>query len=606
MPPQSISVLMPTWNAMEFLERVLDALAGQRCDVPWDVHVIDSGSTDGTVELLEARAPDFPVPLHVRRIANAEFDHGDTRNQLVASSRGELPVLLTQDAIPSRPDWLATLANRFDDPEVGAAYCRNVARDDAELLTKVFAHDDPGYAVETSVTRRPSDEEFARLDVEGRRALYHFQNVASAVRRDLWERHPFPRTMMGEDLLIARGLIDAGYAVVYDAEATVDHSHDYGPEKMRWRGNVDGLFNAEWLDRLCVAREEDIGTLVGRMVERDLSLLRDEHDLAADELASLRERAEELRGALVQGLYESGTCRRRLPGTVMRGEAGTRLLLAADPEGPNAALAAALASELCDRGHAATVAWDGAHALLASGALGLLHVLDARGPGLALAAAARGHGIPVVVDGDAAGAADPAALHERLRADLCLVASPEAQRAHLDAGAFDPRRLVVTRAASDAARDEPIEAVAEDLEFRYRALLCLDRETNGPRGLYLDLEGREADSTDGDTELQDARCLLLRPEACARYDFDGPLLGPMRLELELLQLAAEVEVVQAGAVLANGVRVAAIPALRPADADRVVHMTLEFDVNAAAPGLELRADPGAHLRVQRVRVTSAH
>jgi len=80
----------------------------------------------------------------------------------------------------------------------------------------------------------------------------------------------------------------------------------------------------------------------------------------------------------------------------------------------------------------------------------------------------------------------------------------------------------------------------------------------------------------------------------------------MRLELELLQLAAEVEVVQAGAVLANGVRVAAIPALRPADADRVVHMTLEFDVNAAAPGLELRADPGAHLRVQRVRVTSAH
>lgn len=58
-----ISVLMPTWQGMEFLERVLDALAAQQIDVAWDFLAIDSGSTDGTWELLSDRAASFPVPL---------------------------------------------------------------------------------------------------------------------------------------------------------------------------------------------------------------------------------------------------------------------------------------------------------------------------------------------------------------------------------------------------------------------------------------------------------------------------------------------------------------------------------------------------------------
>src|SRR5689334_3949402 len=140
---RSISVLMPTWQGIEFLERVLTALARQRCDVPWDFTAVDSGSTDGTWEMLGRFEASFPVPLRRERIDKVEFDHGDTRNLLAARTKGELLVYLTQDAIPIGDAWLATLAANFDDERVGAAYCRNVARPQASLLTRVFSANDP-------------------------------------------------------------------------------------------------------------------------------------------------------------------------------------------------------------------------------------------------------------------------------------------------------------------------------------------------------------------------------------------------------------------------------------------------------------------------------
>ena len=79
--------------------------------------------------------------------------------------------------------------------------------------------------------------------------------------------------MMGEDVLIARALLEAGYTIVYDAQATVDHSHDYGPEKMFWRGQVDGKFNVEWMQRVCIGGEADITWLTNQLVAEDVGVL---------------------------------------------------------------------------------------------------------------------------------------------------------------------------------------------------------------------------------------------------------------------------------------------------------------------------------------------
>ena len=308
-PPRTISVLMPTFQGAELLERVLASLSRQRVDVPWDLLVIDSGSTDGTLELLERWRERLGVPFELRHIHPVEFDHGDTRNQLAAESAGELLVFLTQDAIPVGTDWLARLASNFADERVGAAYCRNVPRPEAELLTVLFSADDPGYAEQRREVRLPDDYE--QLDAHARRLLYNFNDVASALRRSLWERHPFPRTQFGEDVLMSRALLEAGYTVVYEAGALVEHSHDYGPQALRRRAEIDGRFNAEWLDRVCVGSEADAEVLVERQLERDREAL--EH-AGGDELERELARARELRRAAFLGLWAGGrTERRRAP-----------------------------------------------------------------------------------------------------------------------------------------------------------------------------------------------------------------------------------------------------------------------------------------------------
>ena len=103
------------------------------------------------------------------------------------------------------------------------------------------------------------------MDPVSRRLLYNFSDVASALPRGLWELHPIPRTDFGEDVLQARAILEAGYAIAYDAVATVEHSHDYNTRETFERARIDGRFNAQWLDRICLASEQDVDVLCGRL-----------------------------------------------------------------------------------------------------------------------------------------------------------------------------------------------------------------------------------------------------------------------------------------------------------------------------------------------------
>ncbi len=313
MPPvRSVSVLIPTYQGIEFLDRVLGALATQDGAPPWDLWIVDSGSTDGTWECLQGWRTRLGDRLHLRRIDPVEFDHGDTRNQLAAWSSGELLVFLTQDAIPVGRDWLARLAANFEDEEVAAAYCRNLPRPDAGLLTRLFSERDPGYRKESERVRLPSGYE--SLDAHARRLLYNFNDVASALRRSWWERHPFPRTWFGEDVLMARALLEAGATIVYDAEAPVEHSHDYDEHQTYARARIDGRFNAEWLGRICIEDPRAAVLQAERTLVEDEAALK-ECGLAPAELERALARAYRLRLAAFQGLCAGGRSERRRPTT---------------------------------------------------------------------------------------------------------------------------------------------------------------------------------------------------------------------------------------------------------------------------------------------------
>jgi rhamnosyltransferase len=216
--PSRISVLIPVKDGADTLPQLLDALASQQTKLDVETFAIDSGSRDGSVELMKERG------LRVESIASSAFDHGDTRNRAIAGTSGDIAVLLTQDAIPSGPRFLDAIAAPFSDPDVAGVYGRQIPRSDCDVLTQ--------RQLEGWLTGRTEHaysslggKKLVELSPGERHALCVFDNVCSAVRRSTWEKLPFPRTEFGEDIAWGKSVIEAGHTIAYTPDASVIHSH---------------------------------------------------------------------------------------------------------------------------------------------------------------------------------------------------------------------------------------------------------------------------------------------------------------------------------------------------------------------------------------------
>src|ERR1700693_3044368 len=103
------TIAILTYNAIESINGLLDSCLAQSVDFPFEILVIDSGSSDGTLEAVRSRNA---VRLH--QIPNSSFGHGRTRNLAVELAKGEFVVFVTQDATPATTHWLADILRPFD------------------------------------------------------------------------------------------------------------------------------------------------------------------------------------------------------------------------------------------------------------------------------------------------------------------------------------------------------------------------------------------------------------------------------------------------------------------------------------------------------------
>jgi rhamnosyltransferase len=216
----SISIVVPTFNGAATLPGLLEAIAQQRVGRPFEVVAIDSGSTDGSVGLLRASG------ARLIAIPAGTFNHGLTRNLGIEASRGELVVLIVQDAVPASDTWLAALTRPLaQDSCLAGTFARQLPRPDAGALTRHylarwFASSDRPRTAAATRTELDALPPLARLD------RCTFDNVCSCVRRSVWQQHPFRETPIGEDVEWARDVLLSGYRIAYVPEAAVIHSHE--------------------------------------------------------------------------------------------------------------------------------------------------------------------------------------------------------------------------------------------------------------------------------------------------------------------------------------------------------------------------------------------
>jgi glycosyltransferase involved in cell wall biosynthesis len=208
-----VSVIIRTYNEAQYLGELLLGVATQeRQGFTVETIVVDSGSTDGTLEI--AKAHDARV-VHIKK---SDFTFGRSLNVGCRAAEGEIFVLVSGHCVPANENWLNELISPLREGLAVCSYGRQLGRDttkfsESELFEKYF----PAYS---------------KIPQEG----FFCNNANAAVARSAWERHQYNEALTGlEDMYLAQQLCQNGLKVAYVASASVFHIHNEGWQQVKVR-----------------------------------------------------------------------------------------------------------------------------------------------------------------------------------------------------------------------------------------------------------------------------------------------------------------------------------------------------------------------------------
>ncbi len=214
------SIVIPTLQGGDRFAQVVEAVVGQSTGRNVERWIIDSGSTDQTLDL--ARKAGFSVLSVPRR----EFNHGATRDRALQQTRAPFAVLLVQDAVPVDEHWLDALVDAVaEDDQAAGGFSRQLPIPGGNPILDERLR---GWIAGMDEARRAhlGDQDWDALDPIARLHLVAFDNVSSCVKRSVWESHPFGHQPFGEDLNWSSWAIRQGHAIRFEPKSVVEHSHD--------------------------------------------------------------------------------------------------------------------------------------------------------------------------------------------------------------------------------------------------------------------------------------------------------------------------------------------------------------------------------------------
>ena len=208
----AVSVIIRTFNEERHLAELLQAVYEQEYPDPVEVIVVDSGSTDRTLEIAGRH--------HTRivRLAPEDFTFGHSLNLGCAAATGDLLVFVSGHCVPASRRWLSELLRALSDARIAMTYGRQIGAESTrfsehQIFAKYFPDQD-------SI---PQHGFFAN-------------NANSAIRKSDWESCRFDEELTGlEDMAWAKTMTNLGRSIGYVAGAPVRHIHHETWRKVRLR-----------------------------------------------------------------------------------------------------------------------------------------------------------------------------------------------------------------------------------------------------------------------------------------------------------------------------------------------------------------------------------
>jgi glycosyltransferase involved in cell wall biosynthesis len=258
-----ISIIIRSKNEERFIGQALSAIFKQDIDLPFEVILIDSGSTDRTLEI----ARGYSVRLY--EIDNHHFTYGRALNYGASLAQGRYLVNLSAHCIPTDTAWMARLVSCLrTDSRIAATYggqvpIKGLNPFEERSLMAVFTPDNNG------VIGAP------------------FSNSNCAIRKATWEKFPFDeKASFAEDFIWSQ-VLPKEREIRYVPEATVYHTHPLQLKFWSKRSYDNGLFvqylqHVYGLQYRWTANEKTAGprrpwktfiSIIGRRAARHLKML---------------------------------------------------------------------------------------------------------------------------------------------------------------------------------------------------------------------------------------------------------------------------------------------------------------------------------------------
>lgn len=200
---QETSIIIRAYNEEKHIGNLLEALKNQAYK-DYEVIVVDSGSTDKTLEIIKKYS------VKVLNIETRDFTFGYALNVGCKEARGKYLVMVSAHVLPQDEYWLGNLVAPFKDEKVAMVYGRHLPVPQTKFSEK-----------------QDFKRLFSNTPVNSNVPLEYANNANSAIRKSLWEKRPFDEYLFGlEDIDWARHFLSHGYIVRYEPEAAIHHIHE--------------------------------------------------------------------------------------------------------------------------------------------------------------------------------------------------------------------------------------------------------------------------------------------------------------------------------------------------------------------------------------------
>jgi hypothetical protein len=207
-----VSLIIATRDRCQQLQRCLDAVIRLKFERPWELIVVDNGSTDGTSEVIRQVGERTRFP--VRYVFESKPGLGNAHNAGIAVAQGEIVAFTDDDCYPE-PDFLSHVWNAFEDPSLGYLAGRITLHDPA---------DDPMTTIECTCRYAFHPKSFVRVGSVGGANMSFRRKVLTEIGG--FDPLFGPGALFNtEDVDAAARASAAGWKGEYRPEVVVRHHH---------------------------------------------------------------------------------------------------------------------------------------------------------------------------------------------------------------------------------------------------------------------------------------------------------------------------------------------------------------------------------------------